>query len=113
MAEANLEESDSFLQLAREIAYGHHEKWDGSGYPNGISGVAIPLAARMMAVADVYDALISRRVYKSAMPHEVAVGIIVDGRGSHFDPAIVDAFITVHPRFLEISDAHRDAESFE
>ncbi|MDD2742905.1 MAG: response regulator [Rhodocyclaceae bacterium] len=113
MAEANLEESDSFLQLAREIAYGHHEKWDGSGYPNGISGVAIPLAARMMAVADVYDALISRRVYKSAMSHQVAVGIITEGRGSHFDPAIVDAFLTVHQRFLEISEAHRDAESSE
>lgn len=110
-AEANLEESDSFLQLAREIAYGHHEKWDGSGYPNGIAGVAIPLAARMMAVVDVYDALISRRVYKAAMAHEVAVGIIVDGRGSHFDPAMVDAFLMVQDRFVDIAEAYRDTES--
>jgi putative two-component system response regulator len=84
-----------FLTLAKEIAYGHHEKWDGSGYPQGIKGDAIPLSARLMAVADVYDALISRRVYKDGMSHDQAVAIIRQGRGSHFDPDVVDAFLDV------------------
>ena len=110
-AEGNLEVSNSFLQLAREIAYGHHEKWDGSGYPNGISGVQIPLSARLMAIADVYDALISRRVYKTAMSHENAVAIIIDGRGSHFEPAIVDAFLSIQEKFVEIAEHFSDLES--
>jgi putative two-component system response regulator len=74
-----------FLSIAKEIAYGHQEKWDGSGYPEALSGDLIPVSARIMAVADVYDALISRRVYKDGMPHEKAVTNIAEGRGTHFD----------------------------
>ncbi|NTV70354.1 MAG: HD domain-containing protein [Azonexaceae bacterium] len=110
-AEASLGESNSFLHVAREIAYGHHEKWNGSGYPNGLSGVAIPLAARLMAIADVYDALTSRRVYKSSMPHERAAGIIAGGRGSHFDPAIVDSFFRIEQKFAEIANDLADSQA--
>lgn len=106
-AEAELGE-DSFLQLAREIADGHHEKWDGSGYPRGLSGEAIPLSARLMAVADVYDALISRRVYKPAFPHSKAREIILEGRGQHFDPAVVDAFIAIEDEFVTIASRYAD-----
>ncbi len=88
-----------FLKHAKEIAYGHQEKWDGSGYPQGLGGDDIPVSARLMAVADVYDALISRRVYKEGMSHEKAVSIITEGRGSHFDPDIVDAFLVLQDRF--------------
>ncbi len=70
----------------------HHEKWDGSGYPDGLSGEDIPLGGRIMALADVYDALRSNRPYKEAFSHEKSVGIILSGKGSHFDPAVVDAF---------------------
>ncbi len=94
-AEQHLETPNSFLCFAREIAYSHQEKWDGSGHPEGLSGDAIPISARLMAVADVYDALISRRVYKEPMPHEQAVALIVEGRGGHFDPDIVDAFLAI------------------
>lgn len=92
----------SFLAVAREIALSHHEKWDGSGYPHGLRGDAIPLGGRLMALADVYDALVTRRVYKDAMPHEEAVEIILDGRGSHFDPDVVDAFIESGEAFRDI-----------
>ena len=92
-------ETTSFLRLAREIAYGHHEKWDGTGYPEGLSGQAIPLSSRLMAIADVYDALISRRVYKPAFPHERAVAIVLEGRGKHFDPEMVDAFNALQDDF--------------
>lgn len=102
-AERSLGIENSFLRYALEIAYSHHEKWDGSGYPLGLAGEAIPLAARLMAVADVYDALISRRVYKPPMDHEEAVGIIADGRGTHFDPVLVDAFLSIQGRFAEIA----------
>jgi putative two-component system response regulator len=111
-AEASLgdETSSSFLQLARDIAYAHHEKWDGSGYPEKLAGDAIPVAARFMAVADVYDALISRRCYKPPFSHEKAVGIITDGRGSHFDPDIVDAFLEIQDRFHEIAVQYADRD---
>ncbi len=92
-----------FLHYAKEIAYSHQEKWDGSGYPEGLAGDAIPISARLMAVADVYDALISRRVYKEGMPHEKAVTIIVEGRDSHFDPDIVDAFLVVAEQFRDVA----------
>ena len=78
--------SVEFLNTAKEIAYGHQEKWNGSGYPLGLAGDAIPLSARLMAVADVYDALISRRVYKEGMPHEKAVAIIQEGKGKPLRP---------------------------
>ena len=107
-AEGDIGESTDFLRCARDIAYGHHEKWDGSGYPLGLSGKAIPLSARLMAVADVYDALISRRVYKPAYSHERAVSMIMDERGRHFDPDVVDAFIDVAREFQTISISYRD-----
>ncbi|HXP97782.1 MAG TPA: two-component system response regulator [Telmatospirillum sp.] len=100
----------AFLACAKEIAYGHQEKWDGSGYPEGIEGDHIPVSARLMAVADVYDALISRRVYKDGMPHEKAVGVIREGRGSHFDPDIVDAFLALETEFLAIAARYSDGD---
>jgi len=88
-------EGSSFLHIGKEIAYNHHEKWDGSGYPAGLKGQAIPLAARIVAVADVYDALTTKRFYKEAFSHTKARQIILELRGSHFDPAVVDAFAAV------------------
>jgi len=102
----------SFLLYAAEIAYGHHERWDGSGYPQGIAGDAIPLSARLMAVADVYDALISRRVYKPPFPHEQALSMIVAERGQHFDPDIVDALMRVAGEFAEIAHSFRDEPEY-
>jgi putative two-component system response regulator len=100
--------SNSFLRIAQEMAYTHHEKWDGSGYPQGIKGDEIPVSGRLMALADVYDALISRRVYKPALPHSQAVDIIRSGRGTAFDPAIVDVFLEFEDNFrrfaLDFSD---------
>ncbi len=92
-----------FLLVAREIAVGHHEKWDGSGYPAGIRGEEIPLSARLMALADVFDALISRRVYKAPMPMEQVKQVILEGRGRHFDPDIVDAFLACEQAFAAIA----------
>ncbi|NRR30220.1 two-component system response regulator [Oxalobacteraceae bacterium] len=99
-----------FLRTAKEIAFAHQEKWDGSGYPEGLVGDAIPISARLMALADVYDALISRRVYKEPMPHEEALGIIRNGRGQHFDPDIVDAFLVIAERFREIAARYVDSD---
>ena len=110
-AEKSLNAPHSFLRFAREIAYSHQERWDGTGYPEGLAGDAIPLSARLMAVADVYDALISQRVYKAGMPHEQAAAMIVEGRGTHFDPDIVDAFLAIADEFQEI--AARFADSHE
>jgi len=112
-AEKELGDSVSFLRYAREIAYGHHEKWDGSGYPQQLSGNAIPLAARIMAVADVYDALISKRVYKPAMAHGQAVEIIMQGRGKHFDPAIIDLLVDVIDEFQVIAKGYSDGTDYE
>jgi response regulator RpfG family c-di-GMP phosphodiesterase len=99
-----------FLCLAKEIAYSHQEKWDGSGYPQGLAGDDIPISARLMAVADVYDALISRRVYKQDMPHEAAVEIIRQGRGSHFDPDICDACLANAEQFQDIAERFADSD---
>ncbi|MCL1889108.1 MAG: two-component system response regulator [Desulfovibrionaceae bacterium] len=107
-AQKELETPELFLDIARDIAYMHHEKWDGKGYPSQVSGEAIPLAARMMAIADVYDALISKRVYKESMSHEKAAAIIVEGRGSHFDPDIVDTFLRISDLFDSIAKAYSD-----
>jgi putative two-component system response regulator len=107
-AEKSLGMKVDFLQLAKEIAHSHQEKWDGTGYPQGISGDDIPIAARLMAIADVYDALISSRVYKEAMPHEEAVAIIQAGYGQHFDPDVVDAFMAIHPTFKMIAAEFAD-----
>ena len=103
VAEQHLDLPHSFLRIAREIAYSHQEKWDGSGYPEGLSGDDIPISARLMAVADVYDALISQRIYKEAMPHEQAVAILREGRGTHFDPDVVDAFLEIAEEFRAIA----------
>src|SRR6185436_2042515 len=83
---------DATLQLAKDIVYTHHERWDGKGYPRGLSGEQIPIPGRVMAVVDVYDALTSSRCYRAPMPHDRAVEVIVKGNGTHFDPAVVDAF---------------------
>jgi len=99
-----------FLSTAKEIALSHQEKWDGSGYPQGLAGEAIPLSARLMAVADVYDALISRRVYKNSVPHEQAVAIIQEGRGVHFDPDITDAFVELQETFHAIAARFADSD---
>ena len=109
-AEQSLGTSVDFLRVAKEIAYGHHEKWDGSGYPQGLVGEAIPLSARLMAVADVCDALISRRVYKEGMPHQQAAEIIAQGRGSHFDPDVVDAFFQIEQTFVAIAQRYLDSD---
>jgi len=109
-AERELGLEVDFLKFAKEIAYGHQEKWDGSGYPEGLSGDDIPISARLMAVADVYDALISRRVYKPSMSHEAAVAIIAEGRGKHFDPDMVDAFMELQQDFIDIAKRYADSD---
>jgi putative two-component system response regulator len=102
-----------FLRIAKEIALCHHEKWDGSGYPSGLAGEAIPVSARLMAVADVYDAVISRRVYKSEMTHQTAVAIIRDGAGRHFDPAVAAAFMALEKEFEQIAERYADTAAEE
>lgn len=109
MAEEKLTESDDALfQVAIDVAGGHHEQWDGAGYPRGLKGEAIPLAARIMAVADTYDALISERVYKSGWSHEQAMDEIVAGSGTRFDPNVVRAFVIEQERFREIATQFSD-----
>ncbi|MCX7143860.1 MAG: two-component system response regulator [Proteobacteria bacterium] len=110
-AERSLGTNVEFLSMAKEIALSHQEKWDGSGYPEGLSGDDIPIAARLMALADVYDALISRRVYKEGMPHEKAVEIIQQGKASHFDPDVVDAFIMIADEFRAIAQRFADSQA--
>lgn len=100
-----------FLRTAKEIAMSHQEKWDGSGYPEALKGDAIPISARLMALADVYDALISRRVYKEGMPHPKAATIILEGKGSHFDPDIVDAFVAIQDEFQAIAARFVDTDN--
>src|ERR1019366_8805914 len=101
-----------YTQMGSEIALNHHERWDGSGYPNGLKGEAIPLAARIMQICDVYDALRSRRPYKSPIDHALAVEIITRGDGrtqpEHFDPAVMTRFIEQAERFAAIYDQHAD-----
>lgn len=99
---------ESFLTLGREIAYHHHEKWDGSGYPDGLKEMNIPLSARIVAIADVYDALTSKRVYKDAVSHDQARAIIIDSSGSHFDEDVVRSFLKREKDFLKIHDCFRD-----
>jgi len=99
---------DSFLTLAKEIALTHHEKWDGSGYPMGLSKEEIPISGRIMALSDVYDALVSKRIYKGAFTHVEAKKIILEGRETHFDPDIVDAFIKKESMFIQIMEELKD-----
>jgi putative two-component system response regulator len=111
-AEADIDQPLEFLVLAKEIAHWHHERWDGHGYPDGLAGEAIPLSARLMAVADMYDALVSRRVYKGPMAAALARDLILRGAGSQFDPAVVRAFQACFEAFVEVQQrvqAHADA----
>jgi len=103
--------NEDFLSTACEITFGHHEKWNGSGYPYGRSGEQIPLSARIVALADVYDALTSKRVYKDAMPHDKAAAIIREGRGTHFDPRIVEAFDRYEAKFRIVAHRHANIDS--
>ena len=91
-------DDDAFHQLAENVAHYHHERWDGSGYPDGLKGEAIPLEARIMAVADVYDALVSKRVYKEKMTFEKADAIIREGMGSQFDPTLEPVYLAARPK---------------
>jgi len=108
--EKHLGTTASFLHFAREIAYAHHEKWNGKGYPEGLSGDDIPIPGRIMAVADVYDALISRLVYKPPYPHEESVDIIKEASGIHFDPDIVSAFLELAAQFNDVAKKFADSE---
>ena len=111
--EANLGRSTEFLRLAHEIAYSHQEKWDGSGYPEGLSGDDIPIPGRLMAVADVYDALVSERIYKRAYTHEETIETMKEGRGKHFDPDILDAFLRIEGEFRGIAERFRDGVLYQ
>lgn len=101
---------NAFILTGIEIAESHHEKWDGSGYPHGLSGEVIPLSARILALGDVYDALTSKRCYKDAFSHEKSVSIILDGKGNHFDPDVVDAFQKTESEFMRIRKEFVDSE---
>jgi putative two-component system response regulator len=113
LVEKHIGGTNGFLMFAREIAHSHQEKWDGSGYPDRLAGEQIPLSARLMAVADVYDALISRRVYKPAFTHQQALDVMRKGRGTHFDPDVLDAFFEIEGQFAAIAAEFRDADSGE
>ncbi len=106
--ENSLEAPESFLVAARDIAYYHHERWDGTGYPVGLSGADIPICARLMALVDVYDALTTKRIYKDASSHDEAVKIITSARGAHFDPQVVDAFVKIQNKFAAIADHFKE-----
>jgi HD-GYP domain-containing protein (c-di-GMP phosphodiesterase class II) len=94
---------DAILAMAKDIVYTHHERWDGTGYPQGLRGADIPVAGRLMALVDVYDAAVTRNVYRPSIPHERVVEFIVAAKGAHFDPAVVDAFVHVSDRFKDVS----------
>lgn len=106
---------NSFLRIAQEMACTHHERWDGTGYPQGLKGEEIPIAGRLMALADIYDALISKRIYKPSLPHRKAVEIIKDLKSLVFDPAVVDAFLELEDEFrrsaFEFADSAEERES--
>jgi putative two-component system response regulator len=110
-AEKTLGSASPYLTVAKEITLSHQEKWDGSGYPQGLAGAQIPLSARLVALADVYDALISSKVYKPGVPHDKAVQVIFGERGAHFDPDLVDAFIEIQDEFAAIATRFADTEA--
>ncbi len=101
-------EQNEFFTMAINIAYTHHEKWDGSGYPEGIEGEEIPIEGRFMAIADVYDALVNRRVYKEEFSYAKTYKIMKEGRGTHFDPLLLDAFFEIKEQFREIAERYTD-----
>ena len=106
----NMVDARRMVQIAANLAVAHHERWDGSGYPKHLKGEEIPVSARLMAVADVYDALVSPRIYKKAQSHEEAMSIIIKEKGSHFDPDVVDAFLTFAD---ELPEMYKKFESSE
>lgn len=97
-----------FMQVAKELVYSHHEKWDGSGYPLGLRGKSIPLSGRLMAIADVYDALVSKRHYKDEIPHNQVVSMISDESGKHFDPELIAVFLHIEPEFYRVWERFQD-----
>jgi putative two-component system response regulator len=99
---------EAIVQLAKDIVYTHHERWDGQGYPRGLKGEDIPVAGRIVALVDVYDALSNSRSYRTSLTHEEAVETIAAGRGTHFDPDVVDAFLAVAEEFRQLSLTFRD-----
>ncbi len=107
-AEQEFPGDEGVIRMAFKIAGGHYEKWDGTGYPRCLSGEDIPLPARIMALADVYDALVSKRVYKASWSHEDAIHEIISKREHHFDPLVVDAFVLESDNFLVISQQYED-----
>jgi HD-GYP domain-containing protein (c-di-GMP phosphodiesterase class II) len=102
--------STNFLKMAREIVSAHHEWWDGQGYPRGLAGEQIPLSARIVAVADVYDALRCKRVYKQALPHDECVRLLAGASGSQFDPRVIEVFLQIHDRFRQLADQFQNLE---
>jgi putative two-component system response regulator len=106
-------DGSELMVMARDIALTHHEKWDGSGYPNGLSGESIPMAGRIAALADVFDALTSSRPYKKAWTIEAAVELISENRGKHFDPALVDIFLRELPRIVAIREQFSEPENVQ
>ncbi len=107
----NADRHVDFLVMAKQIAHFHHEKWDGSGYPDGLKADAIPIPARLMALADVFDAMISRRVYKMPIPVELARDFIVSERGRHFDPDVVDAFLSSFGDFVVVAQKYQEGSA--
>lgn len=108
LAEQDIHQPLEFLTLAKEIARSHHERWDGTGYPDGLSGEKIPFSARLMAVADVFDALTTDRVYKKAIPYDESRDIILEGRGTQFDPMLTDAFSEIYDEFVSIAKEFKE-----
>ena len=104
----DLPDHDFYLKYANDICHNHHERWDGKGYPRGLKGIEIPISARIISLVDVYDALVSPRCYKGAYPHDVSVGILMEGRGTQFDPHIVDLLPRISDQFKIIEDNHKD-----
>jgi putative two-component system response regulator len=109
-AERRLGAHSSGLAVAKELTQSHHEKWNGKGYPKGLSETQIPLSARLVALADVYDALISNKIYRQGMSYEAAVGVIFGERGQHFDPDVVDAFMELTVEFEDVARRFADTE---
>jgi putative two-component system response regulator len=102
-----MQQDSPYLRHCRDIAYCHHERFDGKGYPRGISGKEIPLSARILSIVDVYDALVSARVYKEAFSYDDAIKIIADGRGTQFDPVITDTLLSIQDEFLKVSEEYQ------
>lgn len=107
-AERDIDQPVEFLALAKEVARWHHERWDGKGYPDGLAEEAIPISARLMTLADVFDALMSKRVYKEALTADTARTVIAAERGSQFDPDVTDAFLSGFTEFTAIAARHQD-----